>query len=159
MLLEPVNNQVPLLQQLNNVCPDKTVCTANNTCCKKDDGTYSCCSASNGVCCQGNKFCCPKGYQCDITNNNCLSNMRVPPSGQHIEFFNRNPSHEFQNLISCPDKTHCATGQTCCGQQGSNNGGGGFGCCALPNAVCCSNKRSCCPAGSTCDEKHGLCLW
>ena len=153
LLDKPINNPVPLLKQYDNVCPDNTVCTVNNTCCKGTDGNYSCCSVSNGVCCNSIGYCCPQGYQCDITNNNCW----LPPNWHRVAFFNLNPSHKANTLVTCQDKTHCAAGQTCCGEQ--DNNGGGLGCCALPNAVCCSDMKSCCPAGSKCDEEHGLCLW
>ncbi|CAG2056088.1 unnamed protein product [Timema podura] len=56
--------------------------------------------------------------------------------------------------IVCPGggKT-CQDDMTCCqlpsGQQG---------CCPFKNAVCCSDKVHCCPQGTICDIKGGLCL-
>jgi hypothetical protein len=34
---------------------------------------------------------------------------------------------------------------------------GEYGCCPLPNAVCCSDGKHCCPEGYTCDVSQGTC--
>ena len=47
--------------------------------------------------------------------------------------------------VVCPDGSECPTGQTCCPLSS-----GGYGCCPLPNAVCCSDGEHCCPQGTTC---------
>ena len=46
----------------------------------------------------------------------------------------------------CPDGvSECASGNTCC-----KLSSGAYGCCPLPNAVCCSDHIHCCPSGYTC---------
>ena len=48
--------------------------------------------------------------------------------------------------VMCPDgKSMCPSGNTCC-----KLASGGFGCCPLPNAVCCSDQVHCCPNGYKC---------
>ena len=55
--------------------------------------------------------------------------------------------HDETGGIICPDGGECPSGDTCC-----LNGGGMYGCCPLPNAVCCSDMKHCCPEGFTCSE-------
>lgn len=49
-------------------------------------------------------------------------------------------------LVECPD------GNTCCKRTS-----GGYGCCNLPNAVCCSDGVHCCPQGRKCDLSSRTC--
>lgn len=53
--------------------------------------------------------------------------------------------------VPCGDGTSCKDGQTCCPAST------GFGCCPLLNAVCCMDKKHCCPNGYTCDLSGGTC--
>ena len=56
--------------------------------------------------------------------------------------------------VLCPDKhSQCADGATCCGLLD-----GHYGCCPLPNAVCCSDHLHCCPSATRCDVMEGRCL-
>ena len=53
----------------------------------------------------------------------------------------------------CPDgQSECPDGSTCC-----KLSSGEYGCCPLPNAVCCSDGEHCCPNGYTCDVPAGTC--
>jgi len=52
---------------------------------------------------------------------------------------------------TCPPNT-CQSGETCC-----NAGGGNWGCCPMPNAVCCSDMQHCCPSGRTCCQNFTAC--
>ena len=48
--------------------------------------------------------------------------------------------------VECPDgRSECPSGNTCC-----KLSSGGWGCCPLPQAVCCSDGVHCCPNGYTC---------
>ena len=47
--------------------------------------------------------------------------------------------------VQCGDGSYCPDGNTCCKLSGE-----GYGCCPLPNAVCCSDGVHCCPNGYTC---------
>ena len=146
----PQNAQTPFIPVISEVCPDKTLCAANHTCCQRSDGKYSCCSSDDGICCKGNNYCCPKGFICDEINNNC----QRYPTDHRIEFFNRNPTYNATSLTSCHGdrESNCVKGQTCCA------GDSGYGCCALPNAVCCANKQYCCPEGLKCHETQPVCI-
>jgi progranulin len=55
--------------------------------------------------------------------------------------------------VICPDQTsQCEDGQTCC-----KLSSGEWGCCPLPNAVCCTDHEHCCPTGYTCDVPEQKC--
>ena len=34
---------------------------------------------------------------------------------------------------------------------------GNYGCCLLPNAICCSDQLHCCPNGYKCNNEQGSC--
>ena len=56
-------------------------------------------------------------------------------------------SRKVVNVV-CPDgESQCPAGNTCC-----KLSSGGYGCCPLPDAVCCSDEIHCCPSGYTCSE-------
>ncbi len=49
--------------------------------------------------------------------------------------------------VMCPDgKSLCASSYTCCLMPS-----GSYGCCPLPNAVCCNDRVHCCPTNYKCD--------
>lgn len=55
--------------------------------------------------------------------------------------------------VICPGKKEqCGDGDTCCKLET-----GGYGCCRHKNAVCCSDKKHCCPHGYTCNISEGSC--
>ncbi|CAF3527016.1 unnamed protein product [Rotaria socialis] len=55
--------------------------------------------------------------------------------------------------IPCPDKqSYCPDNETCCLLSS-----GQYGCCPLPDAVCCNDNLHCCPNGYTCDVEHSRC--
>ncbi|RXG69687.1 hypothetical protein Avbf_05327 [Armadillidium vulgare] len=47
--------------------------------------------------------------------------------------------------------------ETCPNGQGCESKSGDVGCCPYKDAVCCSDKKSCCPKGTTCDTEKGTC--
>ncbi|CAF3466975.1 unnamed protein product [Rotaria socialis] len=120
-------------------CPDKqSYCPDNETCCLLSSGQYGCCPLPDAVCCNDNLHCCPNGYTCDVEHSRCQKG--------------------FENSydILCPDhEMSCSDGETCCQLQS-----GEYGCCPLPNAVCC-NEKSICPEETTCcelkDHSYGCC--
>ena len=57
------------------------------------------------------------------------------------------------NDFVCPDQTSCNEGDTCC-----ETSPGSYGCCPVPNAVCCSNGINCCPQGTKCDLAKQVCV-
>ena len=55
--------------------------------------------------------------------------------------------------VVCPGgQVQCPDGSTCC-----KLSSGQWGCCPLPNAVCCSDGEHCCPQVYTCDVSAGTC--
>uniref|UniRef100_A0A9J7XC85 Granulin a n=1 Tax=Cyprinus carpio carpio TaxID=630221 RepID=A0A9J7XC85_CYPCA len=53
--------------------------------------------------------------------------------------------------VPCNDTVACPDGNTCCKTKGE------WGCCPLPQAVCCDDFIHCCPHGSTCNVATGSC--
>ena len=53
--------------------------------------------------------------------------------------------------VTCPNGGSCPDENTCCKTES------GYGCCAHPDAVCCSDEVHCCPSGTTCDVPNGTC--
>ena len=137
---------IPLFMKRPNViCPDgKSECPSGDTCCQLSSGEWGCCPLPNAVCCSDHEHCCPQGYTCDVSAGTCTKQDDVIP------FFAKRPSVK---QVICPDgKSECPSGDTCC-QLSS----GEWGCCPLPNAVCCSDHEHCCPQGYTCDVSAGTC--
>ncbi|ELT89598.1 hypothetical protein CAPTEDRAFT_41613, partial [Capitella teleta] len=55
--------------------------------------------------------------------------------------------------VMCPDKQgSCPKYSTCCMMPS-----GKYGCCPMPDAVCCKDNEHCCPAKTQCDLIHQLC--
>uniref|UniRef100_A0A671S5K7 Granulins domain-containing protein n=1 Tax=Sinocyclocheilus anshuiensis TaxID=1608454 RepID=A0A671S5K7_9TELE len=52
----------------------------------------------------------------------------------------------------CDETSSCPDGSTCC-----RLSSGKWGCCPLPQAVCCKDGDHCCPNGYTCNEKKTSC--
>nr|2JYT_A Chain A, Granulin-5 [Homo sapiens]2JYU_A Chain A, Granulin-5 [Homo sapiens] len=48
-------------------------------------------------------------------------------------------------MVPCDNVSSCPSSDTCC-QLTS----GEWGCCPIPEAVCCSDHQHCCPQGYTC---------
>ncbi|XP_062517534.1 neurogenic locus notch homolog protein 1-like [Corticium candelabrum] len=126
-------------------CPDGDTCEDGNTCCSLGTGDYGCCPLPNAVCCSDHLHCCPSGTTCDTTSNTCLESP--------IKFIDIKSSDVSVTVVTCPDGDTCEDGNTCC-----SLGTGDYGCCPLPNAVCCSDHLHCCPSGTTCDTTSNTCL-
>ncbi|XP_033762849.1 multiple epidermal growth factor-like domains protein 6 [Pecten maximus] len=143
--------QSTALSVQNVVCPDgKSECPTGNTCCLGKEGTYGCCPLPNAVCCPDEKHCCKENTKCDSTSHKCLqSNGLLTDSFEKSE---SQPVVRSSNTI-CPDgQSHCPDGSTCCAVAG-----GSYGCCPLPNAVCCADDKHCCPENYKCDTGSGTC--
>ncbi|CAI2295996.1 unnamed protein product [Caenorhabditis sp. 36 PRJEB53466] len=55
--------------------------------------------------------------------------------------------------IKCDAETLCSDEETCC-LLGDTH----WGCCPMPQAVCCADKTHCCPTGTTCDPQGARCV-
>lgn len=130
------------------VCPDQeSECPDDTTCCQMPDGTWGCCPMPNAVCCDDRRHCCPQGTTCDLSHSKCVSTVRG--STPLLEKF---PA--IRKVVICPDKESiCPDNTTCC--KLSN---GTYGCCPMPNAVCCDDHIHCCPEGTTCHLENDTCV-
>ena len=55
-------------------------------------------------------------------------------------------------MVYCNATVVCPDGNTCCRLESYD-----WGCCPLPNAVCCPDRVHCCPNGYTCTSS-GECM-
>ncbi|XP_069807569.1 progranulin isoform X2 [Dendropsophus ebraccatus] len=156
-------------------CPDGTTCGENTLCCELPDGKgYGCCpenevmsrslpmitevSCSDKGCpeeysCvdtpQGGSACCPfeKGTSCQDGHHCCPSGSHCSEDGHHCV-----PASNLTAII-CPDgRSECPTDATCCLTAEQS-----WGCCPIPQAVCCNDHLHCCPHATTCDMEHSRC--
>ena len=134
----------------NVICPDgRSQCPDGTTCCRLSSGRWGCCPLPDAVCCGDGVHCCPAGYTCDISAGTCKRGMKTAPMLVKTPALKKTA----QTGVICPGgESQCPDGTTCC-----KLSSGEYGCCPLPNAVCCSDGVHCCPAGYTCDISAGTC--
>ena len=150
---------IPMLKKMSSkkvtnlksiFCPDDwSECADFETCCLTNYGEYACCPEVNAVCCSDGKHCCPSGERCNLADGTCTLETST------ISMLKKMSSKKVTNLknVVCPDgQSECHDGNTCCSLSS-----GGWGCCPLPDAVCCSDGQHCCPAGYSCDTSSGTC--
>jgi hypothetical protein len=142
-------------------CNDSSLsCPDNNTCClMKDDKSWGCCTYPQAVCCSDRIHCCPSDYTCDFNtfNGTCIYNQTVSMMKKLAVTMKKKQvasTISTMNNIHCCDRdtnTSCPEGNTCCPMKDDKS----WGCCLLPEAVCCSDHTHCCPSGYTCDTSNG----
>ena len=145
--------QVPMVTKIaarpvrNVVCPGGgSQCPDGNTCCKLSSGQWGCCPVPKAVCCSDGVHCCPNGYTCDVSSGQCSKrNVQVP-------MVTKIAARPVRNVVCPGGGSQCPDGNTCCKLLS-----GQWGCCPLPEAVCCSDGIHCCPNGYTCDVSTGQC--
>uniref|UniRef100_A0A3Q4NAW1 Granulin b n=1 Tax=Neolamprologus brichardi TaxID=32507 RepID=A0A3Q4NAW1_NEOBR len=137
-------------------CDEKTRCPWGSTCCKMNSGQWACCPLPQAVCCNDHEHCCPKGYKCNVAEGTCdkpgglsVAWLQKIPALQ--EELGRTVSHPTQNM--CDAQTSCPRDTTCCFMEKEHK----WGCCPVPNAVCCKDGNHCCPSGHTCEPHHFSC--
>jgi hypothetical protein len=129
---------VPLIS-LNKTqrCQSCQCCSGSGCDCSKCENKYTlcpegCCMTEGGVCCtgeDGDNFCCPKGYHCDVANRRCTRDSCCPQSDG-----------------TC--KAGCCKNETTCAK----------GCCPIPEGKCCGDGSFCCPPNfPMCDLKNKTC--
>ena len=141
-------SKIAATSTLTVICPDKeSQCPDGNTCCELSSGQYGCCPLPNAVCCSDHLHCCPSGYTCDVSAGKCnKGSVQIP-------MFSKIAATSTLKNVVCPGgQSQCPDGSTCC-----ELSSGQYGCCPLPNAVCCSDHVHCCPNGYTCDTVQGRC--
>jgi len=140
------------------ICPDHaSTCASGNTCCKLQDGEWGCCPMPQAVCCADQIHCCPHDTKCDVSSSACIKNNLNNKFVKSIPWFTKLPALKTKknglNDTTCPDKSLCSDGSTCCLLRS-----GKYGCCPMPNAVCCADGLHCCPEGTHCDTIHSSCM-
>ncbi|XP_020653649.3 progranulin isoform X1 [Pogona vitticeps] len=134
------------------VCDPEHACPDGNTCCRTVSGKWGCCPLEEAVCCADHIHCCPKGYQCNVEMGTCEKeeNRSVP---WLLKTDARSTASSSGMAVPCDHQTTCPDGQTCCRLVS-----GAWGCCPVPQAVCCPDHVHCCPSGYRCDPSQGSCL-
>ncbi|XP_076609487.1 granulin a [Chaetodon auriga] len=61
---------------------------------------------------------------------------------------------EMEGSVQCDAQTSCPQATTCCYMTSSHR----WGCCPLPQAVCCADGNHCCPAHYQCSERETSCV-
>lgn len=56
------------------------------------------------------------------------------------------------DYVECPDKSRCLDYETCCPISDWE-----YGCCPMRRAVCCDDRKHCCPSGFRCEEESNTC--
>uniref|UniRef100_A0A1I7Y2R3 Granulin n=2 Tax=Steinernema glaseri TaxID=37863 RepID=A0A1I7Y2R3_9BILA len=136
----------------------KHFCAATDRCTSQEDGGFGCCPLKFHSC--GDEVhCCQEGAMCNEVNFNC-----VLPGGEIRPMINKTPAKKAVpkdglglrrslKVVKCSDgKSQCPDQTTCCEIEP-----GKFGCCPVPNAVCCSDRLHCCPQGTHCHISERRC--
>ncbi|XP_060758213.1 granulin a isoform X3 [Neoarius graeffei] len=161
----PLSGQkVPKTEVSDVPCDDTKSCPDGSTCCKDEQGGWSCCPLPQAVCCEDFIHCCPHGKKCNLAAQSCDD-----PSGS-VPWLKKEPSRPISvqkvpktevSDVPCDDTKSCPDGSTCCKDEQ-----GGWGCCPLPQAVCCEDFIHCCPHGKkcnlaaqSCDDPSGSVPW
>ncbi|KAK9534615.1 hypothetical protein VZT92_007048 [Zoarces viviparus] len=161
--------------QVGNVtCDSTTSCPDDTTCCKNTTGDWACCPLPKAVCCDDHEHCCPEDTTCDLASLTCDGILGSTPMKQKIPAFATaapttvvapTPSQdtsteptgaedeEDEERIQCDAHTSCPQSTTCCFMTSSQE----WGCCPLPQAVCCADGSHCCPANYTCNVGRTTC--
>uniref|UniRef100_A0A671X506 Granulin a n=1 Tax=Sparus aurata TaxID=8175 RepID=A0A671X506_SPAAU len=147
----PLVKKIPTIPrqgaQAGNVpCDTTSSCPDETTCCKNKTGGWACCPLPEAVCCDDHEHCCPAGSTCDVTSLSCDSSSGSTPMQKKIPaFVTEAPT---TGRVACDDHTSCPHSSTCCFMKSSQK----WGCCPLPEAVCCDDGNHCCPAEYKCSE-------
>ncbi|XP_078395058.1 protein FAM133 isoform X2 [Cetorhinus maximus] len=138
-------------------CDKLHYCPNGYTCCRTQNGGWSCCPHTSAVCCKDGVHCCPHGTKCDIQRLRCIMDSNSIPwlvkkPAQIVSEDLQNNLSSDGPLVYCDDTHVCKAGSTCCKMWSK-----GWGCCPFPNAHCCWDGLHCCPRFHYCDSKRHLC--
>ncbi|XP_030645642.1 granulin a [Chanos chanos] len=135
-------------------CDAHMACPEHSTCCFMNSvQTWGCCPLPHAQCCADGEHCCPTDYACDAKQGSCTK------SGVVIPWYSKVPAQRSPvpspdlPVVRCDSHMSCPTGSTCCRMSH-----GEWGCCPLPEAVCCADQEHCCPKGYGCDVRAGSCV-
>uniref|UniRef100_G3PNY0 Granulin a n=1 Tax=Gasterosteus aculeatus TaxID=69293 RepID=G3PNY0_GASAC len=132
-------------------CDSRTSCPQSNTCCfMAESQKWGCCPLPKAVCCSDGNHCCPTDYTCDVEKTTCTKGEVVIP------WYTKLPAsasvEDDPASVQCDGQEQCPDDNTCCQLQS-----GEWGCCPMPDAVCCPDKVHCCPQGYTCNMASNSC--
>ncbi|XP_046555759.1 progranulin-like [Haliotis rubra] len=141
-------------------CDATHECVDRDPCCMMANHQWGCCPMPQAVCCPDKVHCCPSGTTCDSSPGKCnrqdgiiLPWMQRSSSNSLLTAYFVLP--ETEASVVCPGyDSECPSGSTCC-----RLASGSWGCCPLPEAVCCSDNVHCCPSGMICDVSLGACIY
>lgn len=139
-------------------CDQQTMCPGGTTCCKKSSGQWACCPLPQAVCCNDHEHCCPNGYKCNVAEQTCDKPGDLSlPWVQKIAALQKvtiqtTSSWSHPARIMCDPHTSCPRDTTCCLMNTHK-----WGCCPLPEAICCNDGNHCCPRGHTCVPHRSSC--
>ncbi|XP_023149019.2 granulin a isoform X3 [Amphiprion ocellaris] len=157
-------------------CDDTVSCPDGSTCCKTKEEKWACCPLPQAVCCDDHQHCCPAGTTCDTTTLTCQGPSGSVPMKQKMPAFStaapttasqaqvteqedekkepKEENKEIEGKIQCDSRTSCPQSSTCCFMAASQR----WGCCPLPQAVCCADGSHCCPQYYKCKEQTTSCV-
>lgn len=135
-------------------CDNKSSCASGMTCCKLSQGDWGCCPLVKAICCADHEHCCPQGYTCNMQTGTCEKKshdvlVHTLPQSRVVM---RDAEDGADVLCDSTGVFHCSKQDTCCKISVTE-----WACCPSPRAVCCSDSKSCCPAGYSCDLSAGGC--
>ncbi|KAK7167651.1 hypothetical protein R3I94_001899 [Phoxinus phoxinus] len=134
-------------------CDSSHICPESNTCCKNVDGDWACCPLPEAVCCTDGEHCCPAHYSCDVSQVSCIKGDVVIPWYNKIAAQSSLSPNSDLGTNKCDEQSSCSADSTCC-----HLTTGEWGCCPLPEAVCCQDQEHCCPKGYKCDLRKRSCM-
>ncbi|EDM06210.1 granulin, isoform CRA_f [Rattus norvegicus] len=133
-------------------CDLEVSCPDGYTCCRLNTGAWGCCPFTKAVCCEDHIHCCPAGFQCHTETGTCeLGVLQVPWMKKVTASLSLPDPQILKNDVPCDDFSSCPSNNTCC-----RLSSGDWGCCPIPEAVCCLDHQHCCPQGFKCMDE-GYC--
>ncbi|XP_075033394.1 progranulin-like isoform X3 [Mixophyes fleayi] len=115
-------------------CTDRTGCPEEYSCVSTPQGGSACCPIAQGISCQDGHHCCPSGSHCSEDGHYCIPAANL-------------------SAVLCPDgRSECPSDTSCCQMADQS-----WGCCPLPQAICCNDHLHCCPHNTVCDLEHNKC--
>ncbi|XP_026064028.1 granulin a isoform X3 [Carassius auratus] len=156
---QPWSEKLPALPRAgqrshgNVNCDSSHICPDSHTCCKNIDGDWGCCPLPEAVCCTDGEHCCPANYKCDVTRVSCIRGDVVIPWYNKMSAQSTPAPSLDLGAVECGEQMSCSADSTCC-----HLSTGEWGCCPLPEAVCCPDQEHCCPKGYRCDLRRRSCI-
>ncbi|XP_018089598.1 granulin L homeolog isoform X2 [Xenopus laevis] len=132
---EVVSHSLPMMLSQTS-CFGPSGCPDEYSCVTTPQGGSACCPMAQGRSCRDGHHCCSAGSYCSDDGHFC-----IPASNE--------------SAVICPDgKSECPALTTCCLMSDMSS----WGCCPMPQAVCCADHMHCCPSNSKCDVQQGRCV-